>query len=46
MEGKAQKYYTKSKLFILNSLYEGLGNVLIDALGFIGFLPIIATDCR
>ena len=40
---KLKKYYTKSKLFILNSLYEGLGNVLIDAVNY--NLPIIATDC-
>ena len=40
---KLKKYYKKSKLFILNSLYEGLGNVLIDAVNY--NLPIIATDC-
>ncbi len=39
-----QKYYLNSKLFILNSLYEGLGNVLIDAVNF--NLPIIATNCK
>ena len=38
-----KKYYINSKLFILNSLYEGLGNVLIDAVNY--NLPIITTDC-
>ena len=39
-----KKYYLNSKLFILNSLYEGLGNVLIDAVNF--NLPIITTNCK
>lgn len=36
--------YKKSKLFILPSLYEGLGNVLIEALNF--SLPCISTNCK
>tara|TARA_B100001057_G_scaffold474275_1_gene539621 strand:+ start:2153 stop:3280 length:1128 start_codon:yes stop_codon:yes gene_type:complete len=39
-----KKYYLNSKLFILNSLYEGFGNVLIDAINY--NLPIITTDCK
>jgi len=39
-----KKYYLKSKLFILNSIYEGFGNVLIDAINY--DLPIIATNCK
>lgn len=39
-----KKYYLTSKVFILNSLYEGLGNVLIDAVNF--NLPIITTNCK
>jgi len=38
------KYYKKSKIFILNSVYEGLGNVLIDAVNY--NLPIITTNCK
>ncbi len=38
------KYYKKSKMFILNSVYEGLGNVLIDAVNY--NLPIITTNCK
>lgn len=39
-----KKYYLKSKLFILNSIYEGFGNVLIDAINY--DLPIITTNCK
>ena len=39
-----KKYYLNSKLFILNSVYEGFGNVLIDAINY--NLPIIATNCK
>lgn len=39
-----KKYYLNSKLFILNSLYEGFGNVLVDAINF--DLPIITTNCK
>ncbi|WP_415295276.1 glycosyltransferase [Candidatus Pelagibacter sp. Uisw_113] len=38
------KYYKKSKIFVLNSLYEGLGNVVIDAANY--ELPIITTNCK
>ncbi len=38
------KYYKKSKIFILNSVYEGLGNVLIDAVNY--NIPIITTNCK
>ena len=37
-------YYLNSKLFILNSVYEGFGNVLIDAINY--NLPIITTNCK
>ena len=43
-ELKLKKYYVSSKLFILNSLYEGLGNVVIDAANY--NLPIITTNCN
>ena len=39
-----EKEYKKSKLFILPSLYEGLGNVLIDAINF--SVPCIVTNCK
>jgi glycosyltransferase involved in cell wall biosynthesis len=37
-------YYKSSKLFVLNSIYEGLGNVVIDAVNY--NLPIITTNCK
>ena len=37
-------YLKKAKLFVLSSLYEGLGNVLIDAINY--DTPCIATNCR
>ncbi len=37
-------YYKKADLFILSSLYEGLPNVLIEALTF--GIPIIASNCK
>ena len=37
-------YYKSAKVFILSSLYEGLGNVIIDAVNF--NIPVITTDCR
>ena len=43
-EKNLKKYYSNSKLFILNSVYEGLGNVLIDAVNY--NLPIITTNCK
>ncbi|WP_435090545.1 glycosyltransferase [Candidatus Pelagibacter bacterium nBUS_30] len=39
-----KKYYKESKLFILNSLWEGLPNVLIESLNY--NLPIVSTDCE
>ena len=39
-----KKYFFKSKIFVLSSKYEGLGNVLIDAINY--NLPCISTNCR
>jgi len=38
------KYFSTSKLFILTSLYEGLGNVFIDAIN--NEVPCIYTNCK
>jgi glycosyltransferase involved in cell wall biosynthesis len=38
------KYFFNSKLFILTSLYEGLGNVFIDAVN--NEIPCIYTNCK
>ena len=38
------KEYSKAKIFVLSSIYEGLGNVLIEALNH--GTPCIATNCR
>ncbi len=38
------KEFKGAKLFVLPSLYEGLGNVLIDALNF--SIPCISTNCK
>lgn len=38
------KFYLTSKLFVLSSIYEGLGNVLIDSANY--KLPIIASNCK
>lgn len=38
------KYFLNSKIFILNSFFEGLPNVLIEALNF--KIPIISTNCE
>ncbi len=37
-------YLKKSKIFVLSSIYEGLGNVLIDAINF--NVPCVSTDCK
>lgn len=36
-------YLKKSKIFVLSSVYEGLGNVLIDAINY--NVPCVSTDC-
>lgn len=38
-----EKHYKKSHLFVLNSLYEGLPNVLIESVN--NSLPCLSTDC-
>ncbi len=38
------KYFKNAKIFVLTSLYEGLGNVLIDAVNY--EVPCIYTDCK
>ena len=37
------QYYSMAKIFILNSLWEGLPNVLIEAMSY--KLPIISSNC-
>jgi glycosyltransferase involved in cell wall biosynthesis len=37
------KFYINAKIFILNSLWEGLPNVLIEAMSF--KVPIISSNC-
>ena len=39
-----RKYYANSKIFILNSFFEGQPNVLIESLSH--KLPIISSDCK
>ena len=38
------KYVSKSSVFVLSSLFEGLGNVVLEALAC--NVPIISTDCK
>lgn len=40
---KSDRYFRTSGIFILNSLFEGLPNVLIEALAY--KIPIISTNC-
>ena len=42
-KNKLKKYYFNSDLFVLPSYYEGLPNVLIDAVN--NEIPIISTNC-
>ena len=45
MDGKKiSKFYRKAKYFVLPSVYEGLGNVIIDALNF--SRTCIVSDCK
>ena len=37
-------YLKLSKIFVLSSVYEGLGNVLIDSINY--NTPCISTDCH
>ena len=36
-------YLKKSKIFVLSSIYEGLGNVLIDSINY--NVPCVSTNC-
>ena len=38
------KEYKKSKIFVLSSLYEGLGNVLLEAINY--EVICVATNCK
>lgn len=37
-------YLKRSKIFVLSSVYEGLGNVLIDAINY--NIPCVSTNCH
>lgn len=39
-----KKYYESASVFVLPSLYEGLGNVVIDAVNY--EVPTIVTNCK
>ena len=39
-----RKYYKSSKIFVLNSFFEGQPNVLIEALNY--NLPIVSSNCK
>jgi len=38
------KYYSSSKIFVLPSIYEGLGNVIIESLNH--FTPTLVSNCK
>lgn len=37
-------YLKRSKIFVMSSVYEGLGNVLIDAINY--NIPCVSTNCQ
>lgn len=37
------KYLAKSNMFVLSSIYEGFGNVIVEALAL--NIPVVSTDC-
>tara|TARA_B100000989_G_scaffold246320_1_gene193490 strand:- start:8426 stop:9547 length:1122 start_codon:yes stop_codon:yes gene_type:complete len=39
-----KSYYKSAKIFVLSSLYEGLGNVVIDAVNY--NIPVVTTNCK